>query len=196
MTNSTGAVVASYTYDGFGNVIASSGSVANTYGFPREQQIAEADHLVYLRARYYSPSYGRFMSRDPIGYRGGLNLYAYVKNNPVRFRDPSGLLGYSPWPGHPPISFPPTPPTEPPSNSPWLPPGHNGKYAPFPGVPPFGFDEGPGDVYNCKLSCTLAEIACMGACGYAGSACPVLGGPCGMLCHSLANKCKELCDKY
>jgi hypothetical protein len=43
--------------------------------------------------RYYSPSTGRFITRDPIGYEGGVNVYAYTRNNPVMKADPSGLDG-------------------------------------------------------------------------------------------------------
>lgn len=45
-----------------------------------------------LTYRYYDPAEGRFLTRDPIGYAGGLNLYAYCGNNPVGRSDPSGLL--------------------------------------------------------------------------------------------------------
>jgi len=47
--------------------------------------------LVFLRARYYKPGIGRFISRDPIGYNGGLNLYLYCVNDPVNSTDPSGF---------------------------------------------------------------------------------------------------------
>lgn len=45
----------------------------------------------YYRARQYNPYTGRFNRRDPIEYRGGLNLYSYVLNNPIKYTDPLGL---------------------------------------------------------------------------------------------------------
>jgi RHS repeat-associated protein len=48
--------------------------------------------LYYYRARYYSPTLQRFLGEDPIGFAGGdVNLYAYVGNNPLRWRDPMGF---------------------------------------------------------------------------------------------------------
>jgi len=47
--------------------------------------------LVYLRNRWYDPNVGRFLSRDPIGFEGGWNVYGYAGNNPVSRRDPRGL---------------------------------------------------------------------------------------------------------
>ncbi|MCA1568613.1 MAG: RHS repeat-associated core domain-containing protein [Acidobacteria bacterium] len=47
--------------------------------------------LLLLTHRYYDPGTGRFLTRDPIGYAGGINIYAYTSNNPVNGADPLGL---------------------------------------------------------------------------------------------------------
>jgi RHS repeat-associated protein len=56
---------------------------------------ADSSGLVYMRARYYSPALGRFVSEDPIQERGGLNSYVYVDGNPISKRDPLGLWSWS-----------------------------------------------------------------------------------------------------
>lgn len=48
--------------------------------------------LYYYRARYYDPAPGRFLSEDRIGFNGGQNFYAYVRNDPLWYADPSGLI--------------------------------------------------------------------------------------------------------
>jgi hypothetical protein len=47
--------------------------------------------LLYMRARFYMPSVGRFINQDPIGLAGGMNMYGYVGGNPINRTDPSGL---------------------------------------------------------------------------------------------------------
>ncbi len=49
--------------------------------------------LVFMEARYYSPALGRFVSRDPIGFDGGINLYAYCYGDPINYIDPGGMDG-------------------------------------------------------------------------------------------------------
>jgi len=56
-------------------------------------------NLVYYNYRYYSPELGRWMSRDPIGIKGGLNVYAMTENNPISFFDRLGLWTKSLWSG-------------------------------------------------------------------------------------------------
>jgi RHS repeat-associated protein len=51
--------------------------------------------LYYYRARYYSPELQRFISEDPIRFKGGLNFYAYVGNDPINITDPTGEGCYS-----------------------------------------------------------------------------------------------------
>ncbi len=56
------------------------------------QQLLGPLNLYYYKARFYSPALGRFLQTDPVGYRDGLNRYAYVGNNPLNRNDPSGLI--------------------------------------------------------------------------------------------------------
>ena len=87
-------VICSYEYDAFGNLLESEEKTRNPFRFTGEQYDA-ATGLYYLRARYYNPVIGRFTQQDT--YLGdGLNLYAYVQNNPVKYVDPSGHCGECP----------------------------------------------------------------------------------------------------
>jgi RHS repeat-associated protein len=70
------------------------GEVKQPYGYTGREWDKELG-LYYYRARYYDPKGGRFISKDPIGFEGGdVNLYRYVKNQPVDWIDPSGLGPY------------------------------------------------------------------------------------------------------
>jgi len=90
LSNSAGAIAANYTYDSFGNLVASSGSIVNNFRYTGREWDSETS-LYYYRARYYDPLAGRFLSEDPIGFFGGMSFYVYTLNNPVKFTDKFGL---------------------------------------------------------------------------------------------------------
>src|SRR5262249_39027285 len=95
LTDGAGNVVASYTYNPWGNIASSTGTLANPFRFTGRQYDAESG-LYFYRARYYDPQVGRFISRDPIGIMGGLNLYGYVSDDPGNRLDPTGTFGPEP----------------------------------------------------------------------------------------------------
>ena len=91
LSNSSGASAAIYTYEPFGKT-AVAGPSPNVFQFTGREN--DGTDLYYYRARYYSPRLQRFVSNDPIRFRGGMNLYRYVRNNPVNFVDPYGLYWF------------------------------------------------------------------------------------------------------
>jgi RHS repeat-associated protein len=94
LSNSAGTLAQTYTFDSFGKLTASSGSVANPFQYVGRELDSESN-LYYMRARYFDSSTGRFISEDPIGFNGGNNLYAYVENDPADQSDPFGLCAPS-----------------------------------------------------------------------------------------------------
>jgi RHS repeat-associated protein len=90
ITDQSNTIVQRYTYDAYGNLTTSNPDFRQPYAYTGREYDEESG-LYYYRARYYDSEVGRFITRDPIGLRGGHNLYAYVRNNPMRFADPSGL---------------------------------------------------------------------------------------------------------
>ncbi len=91
LTDSAGTVRTTYTYDPYGATTAGGASSSSPYKFTARD--TDATSLYYLRARYYSPKFGRFLSQDPMGYPGGPDpdLYRYAFDDPPDLSDPFGL---------------------------------------------------------------------------------------------------------
>ncbi|MBC2582744.1 RHS repeat-associated core domain-containing protein [Clostridium sp. DJ247] len=88
LTDILGNIVNSYSYGAFGNTLEASEQVHNRFRYSGEQ-FDSVTNQYYLRARFYNPVVSRFTQEDV--YRGdGLNLYAYVSNNPINYFDPTG----------------------------------------------------------------------------------------------------------
>lgn len=92
MTNSAGAIQAQYQYDPYGRATKLQSSQDADFQYAGYYMHAPSGlNLTMFRA--YNPSLGRWISRDPIGERGGINLFAYVGNMPTLFVDSLGLIG-------------------------------------------------------------------------------------------------------
>ena len=94
LTGNTQTVSDSYTYSAFGETVSSSGSTTNPFqwngavGYYTNEETGE----FYVRRRSYDPAIARWLSRDPLGFVDGPNVYAYVGNQPINSLDPTGTL--------------------------------------------------------------------------------------------------------
>lgn len=103
IVNANGAVVTSYIYDSWGNVLSVTGTLASTIGAAnpiryRGYCYDTETGLYYLQSRYYNPEWDRFVNADDVAYLGasgtvlGNNIFSYCENNPVNYSDPSGHI--------------------------------------------------------------------------------------------------------
>src|SRR5262249_32183104 len=92
LLDSSQAKVAEYRYDPFGNLIFKTGSLpdTNVYRFS-SKEIHLNSGLYYYLYRFYDPNLQRWINMDPVGERGGVNLYCFVVNQPTRFMDRWGF---------------------------------------------------------------------------------------------------------
>lgn len=84
----SGTLQTQYTYEPYGFTTQTGSASTNSYKYTGRED--DGTGLMYNRARYYHPRVQRFISEDPIKFRGGINLYRYVRNNPTRWTDPTG----------------------------------------------------------------------------------------------------------
>ena len=92
VSSADGSISAHYEYAPFGEVIISSGDFASTNPFRFSSEYADdALGLVYYNFRHYEPIAGMWLSRDPVGENGGINLYLFAHNNGANFIDTLGL---------------------------------------------------------------------------------------------------------
>jgi RHS repeat-associated protein len=92
LTDERGGVVWEADYVAYGEARITVNTVAQPWRFPGQYEDAETG-LHYNRFRYYDPVLGKYLTRDPVSFLSGLNLYCYCHNNPVNEADPLGL-----WP--------------------------------------------------------------------------------------------------
>lgn len=93
LTNAAGQVTAGFVYTTYGLPITQTGTDSThfRYGGQFGYYTVDATNLILCSARWYSPTLGHWLSRDPAGYSGGPNLYEYCSSDPVGLNDPSGL---------------------------------------------------------------------------------------------------------
>ena len=101
--NTSGTAVVTYTYDAWGNILTTTGTMAETLGAVnplryRGYVYDTETQFYYLQSRYYDPEIGRFINADALVSTGqgilGNNMFAYCLNNPTNYADPTGTFGW------------------------------------------------------------------------------------------------------
>jgi RHS repeat-associated protein len=95
LSNSAGTLVNTYTYDSFGRLASSTGSVLNPLQYTAREFDSETQ-LYFNRTRYRDPVTGQWLNEDPARFSAGINFYSYVLNNPLAYRDPLGRQSQMP----------------------------------------------------------------------------------------------------
>jgi len=93
LTSSAGALGNTYTYDSFGNLTTSTGSITNRFQYTGREFDSETG-IYYYRARYFDSNLGRFIGEDFLRLGDARNFYIYAINSPILYFDPYGLC---PW---------------------------------------------------------------------------------------------------
>ena len=96
-TSDSGEYRTTRDFDPFGNIVTKQGERWNEstpFGFSTKYEDVESG-LLYYGYRHYDPTHGRWLNRDPLGERGGVNLYGMVRNSPVSSIDRLGLALYA-----------------------------------------------------------------------------------------------------
>lgn len=97
LSNVTGSLVQTYTFDSFGKATATNGSLINPFQYTGREFDPETS-LYFYRARYYDPTAGRFLAEDPVRSPVQPNGFKYVRNSPPNRVDSSGMTDQPPYP--------------------------------------------------------------------------------------------------
>ena len=103
LTDDLGNIKTQYNYSPFGETEISGEISDNPFQYTGREN--DGTGLYYYRARYYSPRLKRFVSEDPIGFAGGINMFVYVGNSPINKIDPFGLYESGDGPNPPSDGF-------------------------------------------------------------------------------------------
>ena len=92
VTDQSEAIIGTYLYDPYGKEVGGTGSLDNPHRYVGIHGVMRDENgLYHMQHRYYDPDIKRFLTEDPIGLAGGLNLYRYGAGDPINLIDPSGL---------------------------------------------------------------------------------------------------------